>query len=222
MKTSLYTLIFCLSLSAAAYGQDTTPARAAKPADRTEAPKVSTRTEKEKDDPPPVPTGAYVRPNRDERLKQYVNNTIGPLALARTATSAGVATWRNSPDEWGKDWEGFGRRFASGLGRGAIKNTTVYALDETLKLDSRFYRSKKKDFGGRLGDALLSTVTARRPDGTRTVGVPRLAGTYAASVIASETWFPKRYDYKDGLRSGTISLGINAGFNVIKEFFWKK
>lgn len=166
--------------------------------------------------------GTYVRPNADKRFKRYVNGVVGPAALARSAATAGVSTAAGNPEEWGKNWSGFGRRFASNLGRGAIRGTTVYALDEALKLDSAFYRSRKKDFGSRFGNAVLSTVTARRPDGRRVVGVPRLVGTYAASVIAYEAWYPKRYGYRDGLRSGTISLGFNAAFNLFREFVWKK
>jgi hypothetical protein len=165
---------------------------------------------------------AYQRPDAERRFKRYVNGVVGPLALLRTATTAGISTARNSPEEWGKNWEGFGRRFASNLGRSAIRGTTVYALDEALQLDSAFYRSNKKDFGSRFSNALLSTVTARRPSGKRALGVPRLVGTYTASVVAYETWYPRRYDYKDGLRSGTISLGFNAAFNLIREFIWKK
>jgi hypothetical protein len=52
--------------------------------------------------------------------------------------------------------------------------------------------------------------------------VPNLVGTYASNVIANEVWYPDRYDWKDGLRSGTISLGFNAAFNLVKEFILKK
>jgi hypothetical protein len=147
---------------------------------------------------------------------------VGPLALGRTVASAGYSTWRNSPEEWGTKWEGFGRRVASGFGRNVIKQTTIYSLDEALKLDSGFYRSKNKSVSARIGNALISPVTARKSNGERTIGVPRLVGTYGAGIVAYETWYPKRYDWKDGLRSGTISLGFNAAFNLVKEFVWKK
>jgi hypothetical protein len=164
----------------------------------------------------------YVRPTSKERLKRYVNSMFGPVSIARTVAGAGYSTWRNSPEEWGDKWEGFGRRVASGFGKNAIKQTTIYALDESFKLDSRFYRSRKKDFGSRLTNALISPVTARNESGRRVFGFPRVVGTYGASIIAYEAWYPRRYDFKDGLKSGTISLGFNAAFNVFKEFVWKK
>jgi hypothetical protein len=166
-------------------------------------------------------TNSYVRPDAAKRRKYYVNSIFGPYALARTVAGAGISTARNSPEEWGGQWEGFGRRVASGLGRNAIKQTTIYALDESFKIDSKFYRSAKRDFGSKVKNALISPFTARKTNGRRVFGFPRVVGTYTAAVVAAETWYPKRYGYKNGLRSGTISLGFNAAFNLFKEFIKK-
>ena len=38
-----------------------------------------------------------------------------------------------------------------------------------------------------------------------------------AAIVASETWYPKRYNYVDGLKSGSFSLGMNVAFNLVKE-----
>lgn len=164
----------------------------------------------------------YTRPDAETRRKRFISSTVGPFALGRMVASAGYSTWRNSPEEWGPTWEGFGRRVASGFGKNVIKQTTKYGLDEALKYDSHYYRSKDKSVGGRIKNALISPVTARDKNGKRVVGVPNLVGTYTSSIIAYETWYPARYDWKDGVRSGTISLGFAAGFNLFKEFVWKK
>ena len=161
----------------------------------------------------------YKRPSSDKRLKRFVNSVIGPVTLARSAARAGISTATNSPEEWGKDAEGFGRRFASNLGSNAIKQGTIFAIDESLKIDSRFYKSGKKDFGSKVKNAFLSTVTARNKRGKRVFGVSRVVGTYSAAVISREAWYPKRFNYKDGLKSGSISLGVNAAVNLIREFF---
>ena len=178
-------------------------------------------------DPDPAETqqtapNGYTRPTAKKRFGRYVNSMVGPFALARQVAGAGISTWRNSPEEWGGQWEGFGKRLASNFGKNVIKQTTVYGLDEALKLDSGYYRATGKSTGAKIKNALISPVTARTPSGKRTIGIPRLAGTYTANIIARETWYPDRYDWKDGIRSGTISLGIGAAFNLFKEFVWKK
>jgi hypothetical protein len=184
--------------------------------------KPASFTPSKRSQPAQTQTPTYTRPTAEKRFKRYVNDTIGPFTLLGIAASAGISTATNEPEEWGKKAEGFGRRVASNFGRTLIRETAIYGLDEALKLDSGFYRSQKRDVGSRVKNALLSTVTARKANGKRTIGVPRLVGTYTASIVAAETWFPARYTYKDGLQSGTISLGINAAFNLFREFIFKK
>lgn len=168
------------------------------------------------------PSDVYVRPDAKTREKRYLSSIFGPVSVGKNVALAGLNTWKNSPEEWGPTWEGFGRRVASNFGQSIIKNSIQFGLDEALKVDSHFYRSKDKSVGARVGNALISPVTARTESGRRTIGVPRIVGTYASAIIARETWYPDRYSWKDGVKSGTISLGFNAGFNLIKEFVWKK
>jgi hypothetical protein len=170
---------------------------------------------------PTKQTDVYVRPDGKTRFNRYLNSMFGPVSLGKNIATAGIATARNSPEEWGPHWEGFGKRVASNLGKSVIKNSVQFGLDEAFSLDSHYYRSKDRSLGGRVGNALISTVAARDKNGHRTVGFPRILGTYSASVIAAETWYPARYTWKDGLKNGTVSLGFTAAFNLIKEF-WKK
>lgn len=164
-------------------------------------------------------TDLYVRPSAKKRFNYYVKNTVGLNAFAKSIASAGFTTITNNPEEWERTGEGFGRRFASNMGRNAIEQTVTYGLDETLKVNSKYYKSPKKDFGSRTKNAFLSVVTARNKEGKRVLGTPRIVGVYSSHIIAREAWFPDRYNYRDGLRSGTISLGITAAFNLFREFF---
>jgi hypothetical protein len=147
---------------------------------------------------------------------------VGPFTIGESIVRAGLTTGRNSPSEWGGGWEGFGRRFASNMAKDAIKNTSIYVLDETMKLDSKFYRSRDRHPSARIRNAIFSAVTARDREGKRVLGVPKLVGTFSSNIIASTTWYPKRYDLEHGLKGGVISLGMNVAFNMVKEFVWKK
>jgi hypothetical protein len=170
----------------------------------------------------PAVSNGYVRPDAKTRESRYFSSMFGPVSIAKNVALAGFNTWKNSPEEWGPHWEGFGRRVASNFGQSAIKNSVQFGLDEAFKLDSHFYRSKDKSVSARVTNALISPVTARNENGKRVLGFPRIVGTYSAAVIARETWYPDRYTWKDGMKSGTISLGFNAAFNLVKEFVWKK
>lgn len=168
-------------------------------------------------------TAGYVRPNAKARLKDYVLGVVGPYALLGTAAFAGVYHYRDLPQEWENDSRGYARRFASGLGIQAVRATTVYALDEAFRLDSNFYKSKRKKIGERLADAVVSTYTARTPSGKRVFGFPRVAGNYAAMTVAYKTWYPERFGFRQAARDTVFSLGFDVGINIFREFFpWSK
>ena len=166
----------------------------------------------------PAPTPDYVFPSHREQFRRYVKSTVGPFRLARTAVSAGLGQWNNSPEEWGQGAEGFGKRYASSFGSNAIHQTVTYGLDEALHLDSGFERSKREGFFPRFKDALIQNVTSRTTTGDRVFSVPKVAGVYAGGIVPKITWYPERYSYKDGLRSGTHTLVIGFGINLFREF----
>ena len=160
----------------------------------------------------------YVFPTPRERFNRYVKSTVGPTRLAWTAASSGINQWTNSPEEWGQGAKGYGRRFASALGENAINQTVTYGLDSAMGLDTGFKRSKREGFFPRLKDALLQNVTSRTRNGNRVISVPRLAGVYTGALVSRQTWYPERYNYKDGLRSGTKNLLTGFGINLVREF----
>ncbi len=111
---------------------------------------------------------------------------------------------------------------ASSFGENAIQETVVYGVEEVFKLDGKFYKIKKRNFGSRLKNGLLSGVTARTPDGKRVFNPAPIVGAYAANIISTETWYPKRYSYRDGLRQGTQNIGFTIGFGLLNEFLFKR
>ncbi len=159
----------------------------------------------------------YVRPSLKKRVNRYVNNIAG-TGLIGVGFSTVIGQINENPPEWERNTEGFFRRLGSNFGKRAISESVAFGMEEALKLDSRFYKSKKKDFGSRVKNAVLSSFTARTPSGKRVFNPSRLAGRYTANIIATETWYPQRFSYKDGLRQATRGVGFNIGFNIFREF----
>jgi hypothetical protein len=166
----------------------------------------------------PTASPSYTFPTKRERFNRYVSSTVGPFSLLRTGLSAGIGQWRDNPEEWGQGASGFAKRYASGFGQNTIQQTVTYGLDQAMGLDTGFEKSKRKGFFPRMKHAFAENVTSRTKTGKRVISVPRLAGVYTSGIIANETWYPSRYSYKDGLRSGTRSLVTGFGINLIREF----
>jgi hypothetical protein len=160
----------------------------------------------------------YVFPDSGKRFHRFVMNTVGPLALLKSAGSAALNQWDDNPVEWGQGAKGYGKRLGSNLGGNAIRQTVTYGLSEAFRLDTGFERSKRKGFWPRLSDALIQNFTSRTRSGKRVLSAPILAGTFVGAIIPTESWYPSRYSYKDGLREGSYSLATGFALNVIREF----
>jgi hypothetical protein len=210
-KQTIRAFLLIVAVAISANSQETSPSTAQ---DTTQQPTTTTPA------PQASPTPTYVFPDNKERFRRYVKSTVGPFALARTAASAGIQQANDSPEEWEQGMKGYGKRFASGFGRNAIRQTITYGLDEALDLDTGFQKSTRSGFGPRLKDALLQNITSRTRSGKRVLSAPRFIGVYSGGVIAAEAWYPERYSYKDGLRSGTTTILTGFGINVIREFLF--
>jgi hypothetical protein len=163
-------------------------------------------------------TQTFVFPTKRERFNRYVKSTVGPFSLAYSGAAAGLDQWGDNPEEWEQGLSGYGKRYASSFARNAIQQTVIYGLDTGLGLDTGFRKSTRSGFFPRMKDALAANITSRTKTGKRVISVPRIAGVYTAAIIQRETWYPERYSYKDGLRSGTRSLLTGFGINLIREF----
>ena len=168
--------------------------------------------------PNPDPLKLYVFPTHRERFDRYVKDTVGPVRLTRITLSAAFDQWRDSPEEWEQGMKGYSKRYASSFGRNAIQQSVTYGLDEALGLDSGFQRSRREGVLPRVKHAFVETFTSRTKTGKRVLSAPRLAGVYTGAIVATETWYPERYSYKDGLRMGTGSLITSFGINLVREF----
>ena len=164
----------------------------------------------------------YIPPTPRERFRRYVRNTIGPFALLRAGLSSGISQARDNPPEWGQGMEGYGKRFASSMGRIAIQETVDYGLSEALRVDDTFETSNKNGFFPRLRDALVQNITTRKRNGRRVISIPRFVSVYTAGIIPAVTWYPDRFRVPDGLRAGTVSLGLGFATNALREFVLRR
>ena len=163
------------------------------------------------------PQSQEMRPPAQVRFKRFVAAAAGPAVLVETVGWAAIAQVRDTPTEWRQDAKGYGQRFASLMGQGAVQESVTYGLSEAMKVDSSFHRSRKHGFFPRAGDAMMQAVASRRLDGHRVVSAPLLTG-YTAGGMAMLSWYPGHYGYRDGFRYAGLALAVRGGFNLIREF----
>jgi hypothetical protein len=155
----------------------------------------------------------------EEKFDFYLKKTYGPGAWLTSASSAGVRQWLDSPPEWGQGMEGYGRRFASSMGRKTIKNTVQFGVGAALREDPRYFPSTRRGFLPRVWHAVSFTFAPRNDNGERTLGVSRVAGALTAGFV-SNTWYPDRLsDTSHALSRAGLMLGGDAGMNLLREFW---
>jgi hypothetical protein len=200
------TLVACLLV-----GAPLCPAQAPHGADRVDTANVTA--------PAPVNPLTYTPMAARDRRRAYRKDLFNPLSLVRSAAGAGLGQWKDRPPEWKQGAEGFGRRFASSYAGHIVDATVMYGASSALHEDTRYVRSGQGGTGARIGYAVRSTFLARRDDGSRRFSFSRVLA-FAGAAFISRLWQPRS---THGFGSASISLGtsvgVAAGFDVVREFW---
>ena len=162
---------------------------------------------------------AYEKPTQKTKFLNYLFDAWGPLPLVGAAVVAGIQQAGGHPHEWGGGAAGYGRRFGSDFGIGAVTTTTRYGLAQLTGEDTLYYRCECTGFFPRFKHAMFSTLTGRRgEDGHRVFSIPSLVAPYAGSFTAVYAWYPARFNAMDAFRIGNYNLLVYAAGNVLLEF----
>ncbi len=152
------------------------------------------------------------------RFHLYALSMVGPVPVLAEAVGAGLSQWKNDPKEWGQGWSAYGKRVDTNLAYNGVRQTITYGLSAGFHEDNRYFSSRRHGIMARTGYALLSTVTAKHPDGKRVFSVSSVAGIVGATAVA-DVWEPSSRSGADGMaRNAGISFATTAAFNVVREF----
>jgi hypothetical protein len=163
----------------------------------------------------------YIRPLTVAQKYEYcLHRVFNEGEAARMAFGTGIDQWRSDPREWGQGWDAFGARAASHFGQHLVKEHLAFAVRALDHEDPRPIRSTRPGFAARAVDALKYTVVARSDSGHLMPAYSRFVDNYGAAAISKFGWWPRRYQTAgEILSSGTAAIGVDAGMNVLREFW---
>ncbi|MGB6945781.1 MAG: hypothetical protein WBE37_25510 [Bryobacteraceae bacterium] len=166
-------------------------------------------------------TSAFASQNPDQpTTRQYIKRSLSPLAVVRAGVGAAVTQATDTPHEWGQGAAGFGKRLGSAFAKHLVKKAIQLPVARLLHEEIGYRRSDQQGFRPRLQHALLATViTYKTTNGKKTIAVDEIAGAFGSGLI-SRLWQPasvRALSY--GFLSGGITLGVDAGTNVLREFW---
>ena len=195
MNRSFRWLAFCLAggiLSGACLAQSITPAP---------------------DDPGYVAlTG---RQRSDLFFKEYLGSPFTYIAAAGAASGGQIG---DTPKEWGRTWEGYGKRVGTTFAMFTIDTGVHQAGDAAFGLDPRYFSCRCHGTLRRTWNAVEMTFLAYDSHGHKRFDFPQLAGAYGSAMIVT-TWYPPHYSpLVQGVQMGHQQIGLAVGVNVIREF----
>jgi hypothetical protein len=165
------------------------------------------------DEPGFVPLSAHQR--SDRFFKAYLGSPFTYIAAAGAASGGQIG---NDPKQWGRTWEGYGKRVGTTFAMFTIDVGLHEAGDAALGLDPRYFRCRCRGALGRTWNAVEMTFLAYDNSGRKRLDFPQLAGAYGSAMIAT-TWYPAHYSpLVQGVQMGHQQVGLAVGVNLIREY----
>ncbi len=167
----------------------------------------------------PLMPGTYVPPAAEERVDWWAQSTLGPMSWLTGGFGSGWSTIFNSPKEWERSPEGFGRRLASRTANVAMSNALDAGLGAIWGEDPRFHRKGSGSFGSRAGYIVKMTFYAPYRDGRTRFAFARTIGNFGGNTIQNSWMPPSARGFDRIALNSTIGFTARAGSNAFKEFW---
>lgn len=135
------------------------------------------------------PAPGYVPITPRERIDWIVFGTVGPKSLG---IGMWVATWDtawNTPEEWGRSWSGWGKRYVAREVDVALSNSLEAGVGAIWGEEPRYIPSHRHGIWPRAGYALKTVLLTQRRDGHLAPAWGRYVGNTVNNVIEN-AWLP--------------------------------
>lgn len=154
-----------------------------------------------------------------QKAKLQLLSTFQPSTLARISFTSGLATLRDSPNEWPRTIETYNWRFADRVGQRLVYKSTEFMVGSVLlNEDPRYFLAEDRGTVAKLKSALKQTWMARRDDGRWAPAWGAFAGAYTAGYVSAQ-WMPESRQSMDAILIRSSSqIGFRFCNNLLKEF----
>ena len=153
-----------------------------------------------------------------EKLRYDARHLFDLDNLVFAGMGAAFDQLRDKPGEWGQGAGGLGERYVSHLGQYLIQRSIMFPVQAIDHEDTRYFRSTRTTFQGRLGDAFLHTIWRHSDTGGMMPAYSEFLGDYGAAAV-SRLWWPAKYHNGHAIFiAGSDTVLIDAGINVFHEF----
>ena len=160
----------------------------------------------------------YDQPSHKDQFLDYIRDSYGLPAFARSTIRSLYAESQDGPSGWGQDFPGFMQRFGSNVAVTAIDGNVRYGMEELFHEDLRYIPCHGCSVRRKIQNALLSEVTARHDvDGHRFFTLTPAIADFSGPIIANATWYPN-HDPFNGIVGTRTVASTRIGAHLFTEF----
>jgi hypothetical protein len=165
--------------------------------------------------------GSVSAQNHDH-LEDFKRKLVWKGPLIKTVVSALFNEARDSPHEWGRGIDGFGKRAGNAFAKRTIKAGAELTASGWTHEDLHYHRLGAGSVWTRVAHAVAATYWVPRDDGPgHTLAAGRIAGTLAAPQVA-RLWMPDRLaTFGAAMQASGATVGLDVGPNIVYEF-WRR
>ena len=162
----------------------------------------------------------YFQLDGAQRKSVLLHRLTGYQMIYETVPGTFTDHARNFPEQWGRGFSGFGKRFGSQYGQFAADEVIEFGFAAWSQEDPRYHPKASGSFGVRLGHSLAATFVTNDTHGKQTVAGGRLLGSYGGWAVATVAWLPEeeRNLHRFATNSG-LNVLTKTGANVFREFW---
>ena len=155
-----------------------------------------------------------------DKFKLAVNSSVSLATIGASAVSAAYGQAIDSPEGYGQGAEGYGKRFGSGMARGASENLFgTFLIASVLREDPRFYVRKNLSFKQAVKYAAVRIAITRSDSGKRVVNFAGLLGPLAGETLAN-AYFPEgNRGVSDTFIRYAGDLGWRFAGNLLRQYW---
>jgi hypothetical protein len=166
----------------------------------------------------------YKPPTQRALFIDYLRDSYGWSAFARSTVRTAYNQALDQPKGWGTDTAGFMQRLGSNVGITAINGNVRYGMEEVFHEDLRYIPCHGCNVKHKIENALLAEITARHDfDGHRFFTLTPTIADFSGPLIARQLWYPES---ANSLIGGVVAtrtvFATRIGAHLFREFILER
>jgi len=164
----------------------------------------------------------YDQPSHKDQFFDYLRDSYGWPAFARTTARTLYSEARGKPEGWGQDFPGFMQRFGSNVAVTAINGNVRFAMETIFQEDMRYIPCHGCSAKRKIINTVLAEFTARHDvDGHRFFTLTPVISDFSGPIIANAFWYPNHDPFAGVVGTRTV-FATRIGQRLFTEFVWER